>query len=902
MKEELTGDSFLPAIIDILREDRASLFSFVETSLTGDSELVRVWRSVDGMHTEACKQFLRDKTSVLNADVEGSRHYAIDPMAGQEVRHGIWRHVQEWSELARDGHNVFQRLRRGYATAINWDEAKLVQYSDTEQEAVVGFYNIAPEAAVNLARDMLQSYNGPIVEGKPLGEGGTWYLVRAVAGKDDTGTGVVQVVLSKQTNKETIQVGIDFETLETRVYEWGATKDRIAAFIANPAYNWSEREEGKEKSVTVNHTADNRYDILGVIRDAGGNDVEFDFAFVSQYGDIIFRRTIFYFKFARTKAEIEADKIAIESTANRSGCRVELNIQNRNGLYDLRAVVRKVENGVLSVYEAEGRKHVIGNNQFELPKNLIGENQRVVSANENLGDDDLLTFSFVLENVVDAVDVFEDGNRRVEIGQNRNISETPPIPEGHKLLGATLETDPSNRKNYRLDTEPYTPYLETVYGTDGARALLVGKYQEEIPVIPGRLVSASVEGHPDGTFDFSVAYNSTEDAKVMVNDTITDGRKTFKFGGNIPKDELQNPVDPEKERLVYAQARVDAEGMVDFGVAVKTVSPVLSASNIKHGTVYEPKTDTLKRDVKVEDLVAEATTVPQKRENVDLTLHLDDDGTASMHKRVARSELRESASYQITPKLRIDRFRKVAADNAVADPGTLTTGQRIVANTLRDDDVWDSLDEVHTPIAGNSDEIVVFGDGIVKDSVQFFWNQPSKPTDLLSDTMIIIHDGKVNEYGLYDYIASKREMVVSPHSWFHSESVHEYERRYSTLDAWFNHQGNGTWITEVQPRSGPDPDDPHTIYMTSWRAATNPVFNTVRLMQRRKIQSNTHLQYHLLKPQAVNAGENMKYRVIQLQKYYALERTTVVYGQIEASVYKVVVTLKDMPTNPPDGW
>ena len=223
MSEE---DINLELSASILSESNAKIFPGSEIRTVplndGDTELVVGWpesNAYDWPMLRAALELYTWPTHML----DGSKARFVDnPIIDGTEYPGKWRQatisrVRQPQQGDSFTYWIVLTLRSGYATSASWDEARLTQYTRSEsttnnlgtnvianttgidpvEYAVVRFPNINPYKISEIIASLNQeAYTNQTVYGETLS--GAWYNVMVTGGKEDDGTGYVDLVLSRQ--------------------------------------------------------------------------------------------------------------------------------------------------------------------------------------------------------------------------------------------------------------------------------------------------------------------------------------------------------------------------------------------------------------------------------------------------------------------------------------------------------------------------------------------------------------------------------------------------------------------------------------------------------------------------------------------------------------------------------
>ncbi len=211
--------------MNIATLDEGRFVSSVEgqnvSGLLSDRVIVRKIDKINIVDLPALVEVLRFRTSVLNPD-DGTAHYSVtDPKVNGVVQTGTWRNVSVKSvegvhspgQTTNPAGTIVQELRYGWATAIDWTEARLGKsHKITSLESNIlasPWPSNAKQIAVQFVNldstkldAMSTSLNVPTFDLTALkvtinGEAytGTWYNAGVTSGLANDGSGVITLQL-----------------------------------------------------------------------------------------------------------------------------------------------------------------------------------------------------------------------------------------------------------------------------------------------------------------------------------------------------------------------------------------------------------------------------------------------------------------------------------------------------------------------------------------------------------------------------------------------------------------------------------------------------------------------------------------------------------------------------------
>ena len=189
-------------------ESNFEVLSFSAESLTSDEQLV-CGIPIDKVPCgtkNAMKQFLKDYTSSKNSGLSST---VTDPTSTEaESFQGLWRCISVEFAVAPNKREYLTRtLRKGYANAIDWTEARLVdgdnQPLQPERMLRVKFVNLnfTKLGAMIDGIESTKYYTSPTIAGEKYdGPGGAdlrWRVLSAKPSRSDDGSGMILMTLAK---------------------------------------------------------------------------------------------------------------------------------------------------------------------------------------------------------------------------------------------------------------------------------------------------------------------------------------------------------------------------------------------------------------------------------------------------------------------------------------------------------------------------------------------------------------------------------------------------------------------------------------------------------------------------------------------------------------------------------
>lgn len=192
-------DADLIAMQKICAESNFEVLSFSVDSLTADETLtcgIPADKIPCGKRN-AAKKFLATYVSAKNTKPSST---VTNPTTTEgEEYDGLWRHVSEGYQVASNKREYLVRvLRKGYATAISWTEARLVEGKDlqsSENYRTIRWLN-CDAGKVNAMAASLNAvtFVDPVVKGEKLT--GTWYNIIVQPSIADDGSGIVTLLIA----------------------------------------------------------------------------------------------------------------------------------------------------------------------------------------------------------------------------------------------------------------------------------------------------------------------------------------------------------------------------------------------------------------------------------------------------------------------------------------------------------------------------------------------------------------------------------------------------------------------------------------------------------------------------------------------------------------------------------
>jgi len=190
---------YLKDVQSLVREEAFELLNFSVTALTGDEEITQGIDAagIPSGKRDKCKQYLSKYTSVKNS--EKLCFTVKDPLADREQFDGLWRCIRVDFLFVKGKEFLVRILRKGYLTAIDWSEARLVEGKTTkgasrEKFRIIRWLNCAPTSVEAMVASLSDAtYANKKVSGQTLS--GTWYNIYVAPSLDQEGSGVVTLYL-----------------------------------------------------------------------------------------------------------------------------------------------------------------------------------------------------------------------------------------------------------------------------------------------------------------------------------------------------------------------------------------------------------------------------------------------------------------------------------------------------------------------------------------------------------------------------------------------------------------------------------------------------------------------------------------------------------------------------------
>lgn len=221
--------------LGILLPRFAEKYAFTENAHWTQAELQLIWRTVPVDEIENCVEFAYNY--VLPQNFPTKRRYVTDLMVKEIKYPGVWRMVScGYNTKSQGDPGIMMTLRKGFAQAINWDEALEVEQVDLESDEryiLVIFPNFDPEYVDKACAAMrtTPTVTAPTIQGQQ--RTGDWEYALIHPEKQQDGSFNITVMLSRPQYTLTTyeNAGTDMEVTVTHL--WGVPKRLAQALITS---------------------------------------------------------------------------------------------------------------------------------------------------------------------------------------------------------------------------------------------------------------------------------------------------------------------------------------------------------------------------------------------------------------------------------------------------------------------------------------------------------------------------------------------------------------------------------------------------------------------------------------------------------------------------------------------
>jgi hypothetical protein len=236
--------------------------------LSNEKEVQIAWNYSTDDDYSTLERFLSEYTWPTNKDTK--RRYIENPVVAGMKLDGVWRQafisrVERFDSSRNLEMLIVLTLRRGWAKEIDWTEALLVSRKDKDgndvsvtdvdnttsfndaSSVVIRFPNINPyKIHACMASLSAATFDDPKVQDQTLT--GTWYKAFVEGGRADDGSGVIQLVLSRQ--RFTLQLYQNYGTVrQSSIYKLYDVPRSLAQTIVD---DWKEGTEGRSADISLN--------------------------------------------------------------------------------------------------------------------------------------------------------------------------------------------------------------------------------------------------------------------------------------------------------------------------------------------------------------------------------------------------------------------------------------------------------------------------------------------------------------------------------------------------------------------------------------------------------------------------------------------------------------------------
>lgn len=708
---EIPRESFTD-ILAILDGKYAERVKVSDIALKGDEEIIRTWPDIPEGKVSQCIDFLNRYVDVKN---QREQKYVIDPQVGRETISGVYRIVSnDVSRLATGLKGVIQTLRKGFAETLTWSEARIVEQKDSEH-IIVEFPNCSASKVDAIIAEISSTYATVEVRGQTIT--GPFTKTFATGKEADDGSATITVFLANEQLTATSYADYDTDKGQDIYYFWRVPKSAASAILT--AY----RETGATATMSFNDAMET-YDIT-IRKKAATSPPNLTTGNIYKHCDTT---VVYHFAWGYTKAQLETF-LNNHAGSEAAGITRTVRVDTRgDGLYDATVQEETV------TYSAA--KHQLDWALFSGPasggitiRTIFGWNTPVT---------ELATVKTLLE--ADAQ------NQKSDFKVTRNDNCTFDYV-------AVLETH----------TEQTATATVTQESADAGIGIVVEE-KDKLASVPaavsaGRRVRKNIDVKQNDLGSYRYRIETVTVAKRTGDTSAFGGNRLIYFGINT--DEVLEGVTLGNKKIIGGSINGKDDGSLEYNLIVRDLD-----NPVEGNTVYGNKGMSITEDLVVggnpENIPEMSAEIQGETRIIDA--RLDEDGSASWSDKIQTSGVLESVSggektdRQGTTVTIQKNAREEATLSSLLPNGT----KEIVRNDPNPDETWNTEKIVMTAVEANSEEVVYYNDGIVKKSMQYYFNMETKPTDAAASSERTEVVGlEYNDFGRYNYGIKKVTLLVS---------------------------------------------------------------------------------------------------------------------------------------------
>lgn len=228
------------ALKSLLSPERARLLASADSPIFPDAEVTVGWGGIPKSSVSDCLTALRTKTWATNFDKGDASYTVLDPVVGMvPLAKGLWRAAigtlkvldDVKQESVEPRYSIQLTLRKGYATALSMDEARIMEPGryTLRQSVDIMWVNLAGNVC-GLAASVSASLSPLAVGGESLA--GSWVRKFSNGWRVKDGSGVVMARFAVEPDSITIPESADALSVGQRIIGRYDTRAAAAAALA----------------------------------------------------------------------------------------------------------------------------------------------------------------------------------------------------------------------------------------------------------------------------------------------------------------------------------------------------------------------------------------------------------------------------------------------------------------------------------------------------------------------------------------------------------------------------------------------------------------------------------------------------------------------------------------------